>query len=155
QPPWLSRNHTSQIPVRQASMVTGFEGVSRMNAFWHTWRREIIRGAVLFFGVIAIGLCVRYVFFRARQGVLDNLPVALSELKGLRNLRDLGANFDPDLNSGPRHAAETWTYRAKLAPKQWLWIRNANGSVRDRKSTRLNSSHGSISYAVFCLKKKK
>src|SRR5699024_12784569 len=28
-------------------------------------------------------------------------------------------------------------------------------SVRDRKSTRLNSSHVSISYAVFCLKKKK
>src|SRR5207245_4853167 len=28
-------------------------------------------------------------------------------------------------------------------------------SKRDRKSTRLNSSHGSISYAVFCLKKKK
>src|SRR5438309_7316051 len=30
----------------------------------------------------------------------------------------------------------------------------ANAS-RDRKSTRLNSSHSSISYAVFCLKKKK
>src|SRR2546422_5222706 len=28
-------------------------------------------------------------------------------------------------------------------------------NVRDRKSTRLNSSHGYISYAVFCLKKKK
>src|SRR5437868_10337901 len=28
-------------------------------------------------------------------------------------------------------------------------------AVRDRKSTRLNSSHVSISYAVFCLKKKK
>src|SRR5437870_7413327 len=27
--------------------------------------------------------------------------------------------------------------------------------VRDRKSTRLNSSHVAISYAVFCLKKKK
>src|SRR2546429_9197499 len=27
-------------------------------------------------------------------------------------------------------------------------------TVRDRKSTRLNSSHGYISYAVFCLKKK-
>src|SRR2546422_8584073 len=27
-------------------------------------------------------------------------------------------------------------------------------STRDRKSTRLNSSHGYISYAVFCLKKK-
>src|SRR2546427_5050331 len=32
----------------------------------------------------------------------------------------------------------------------------ADGEVRgDRKSTRLNSSHSQISYAVFCLKKKK
>src|SRR5687768_17902896 len=31
----------------------------------------------------------------------------------------------------------------------------ALGYFRDRKSTRLNSSHGYISYAVFCLKKKK
>src|SRR6266496_1339584 len=30
----------------------------------------------------------------------------------------------------------------------------ANGSTPDRKSTRLNSSHVEISYAVFCLKKK-
>src|SRR5256886_10228567 len=30
-----------------------------------------------------------------------------------------------------------------------------NGRGRDRKSTRLNSSHSQISYAVFCLKKKK
>src|SRR5690348_17501808 len=29
------------------------------------------------------------------------------------------------------------------------------GTLEDRKSTRLNSSHPSISYAVFCLKKKK
>src|SRR2546422_8306072 len=29
------------------------------------------------------------------------------------------------------------------------------GKQEDRKSTRLNSSHGYISYAVFCLKKKK
>src|SRR5205809_5974122 len=31
----------------------------------------------------------------------------------------------------------------------------ASGGILDRKSTRLNSSHGYISYAVFCLKKKK
>src|SRR2546430_3084950 len=31
----------------------------------------------------------------------------------------------------------------------------ALGERRDRKSTRLNSSHSQISYAVFCLKKKK
>src|SRR5258707_10743313 len=29
------------------------------------------------------------------------------------------------------------------------------GALQDRKSTRLNSSHANISYAVFCLKKKK
>src|SRR5258707_7955740 len=32
---------------------------------------------------------------------------------------------------------------------------NIEGKVQDRKSTRLNSSHANISYAVFCLKKKK
>src|SRR2546429_2850098 len=34
----------------------------------------------------------------------------------------------------------------------YFWNRRKG---RDRKSTRLNSSHGYISYAVFCLKKKK
>src|SRR5207249_10557919 len=34
-------------------------------------------------------------------------------------------------------------------------IASASLGARDRKSTRLNSSHVSISYAVFCLKKKK
>src|SRR3712207_8818251 len=34
----------------------------------------------------------------------------------------------------------------------WSWSRRAGTEV-DRKSTRLNSSHANISYAVFCLKK--
>src|SRR3712207_7647430 len=33
--------------------------------------------------------------------------------------------------------------------------RRSAGRLADRKSTRLNSSHANISYAVFCLKKKK
>src|SRR3989442_9024595 len=36
-----------------------------------------------------------------------------------------------------------------------LFAFNFFGGVKDRKSTRLNSSHVRISYAVFCLKKKK
>src|SRR3712207_7383390 len=40
--------------------------------------------------------------------------------------------------------------RSRRAPRE----RNLGGG-RDRKSTRLNSSHANISYAVFCLKKKK
>src|SRR2546429_6633982 len=35
------------------------------------------------------------------------------------------------------------------------WKVEVYAATRDRKSTRLNSSHGYISYAVFCLKKKK
>src|SRR3712207_7557166 len=34
-------------------------------------------------------------------------------------------------------------------------VREGAGRLLDRKSTRLNSSHANISYAVFCLKKKK
>src|SRR3712207_7384947 len=35
------------------------------------------------------------------------------------------------------------------------WQKIGVDLVKDRKSTRLNSSHANISYAVFCLKKKK
>src|SRR5207248_6906439 len=41
----------------------------------------------------------------------------------------------------------TWKFTDLLTPQ--------NVSSLDRKSTRLNSSHRTISYAVFCLKKKK
>src|SRR5438067_3579804 len=42
------------------------------------------------------------------------------------------------------------------SPKVFFCVRDAlRRELRDRKSTRLNSSHVSISYAVFCLKKKK
>src|SRR3712207_8416771 len=37
-------------------------------------------------------------------------------------------------------------------PEQAFFLQ---GAIEDRKSTRLNSSHANISYAVFCLKKKK
>src|SRR3712207_8347703 len=40
----------------------------------------------------------------------------------------------------------------QLQPRQGA--RGEVGDARDRKSTRLNSSHANISYAVFCLKKK-
>src|SRR3712207_7434100 len=36
-----------------------------------------------------------------------------------------------------------------------LEMTRCSGGGRDRKSTRLNSSHANISYAVFCLKKKR
>src|SRR5437773_11414942 len=52
-------------------------------------------------------------------------------------------------------AAERWRQRMEANPD--LFLREIlPGALReDRKSTRLNSSHITISYAVFCLKKKK
>src|SRR2546429_9833221 len=52
------------------------------------------------------------------------------------------------------------TYRMFAADRGWLRriteaVRSGLTAEADRKSTRLNSSHGYISYAVFCLKKKK
>src|SRR5688572_32048914 len=57
-------------------------------------------------------------------------------------------------------------FHTTVDPDDWtiVYTETQNGSVRrldadfrqtDRKSTRLNSSHSQISYAVFCLKKKK
>src|SRR2546427_8436383 len=52
-----------------------------------------------------------------------------------------------DLRHGPHHLnGVTSHWRSTLLEESLL---------RDRKSTRLNSSHSQISYAVFCLKKKK
>src|SRR2546422_5226142 len=60
------------------------------------------------------------------------------ENRGERELRRRrGGDEDLPLADEPRRAGE------------------AEQGQQDRKSTRLNSSHGYISYAVFCLKKKK
>src|SRR2546427_6282821 len=47
-----------------------------------------------------------------------------------------------------------WNY-AEAAPRAAARPPSPASDLRDRKSTRLNSSHSQISYAVFCLKKKK
>src|SRR5699024_11560605 len=51
------------------------------------------------------------------------------------------------ISHGPARPESPWV--TKSASKSPV------SELRDRKSTRLNSSHVSISYAVFCLKKKK
>src|SRR5690348_17532981 len=72
--------------------------------------------------------------------------------------RSAGGVLSPDERAGRdlrHHAARRLPGHRDLAvaPRQ---ARDRAGARRfgDRKSTRLNSSHPSISYAVFCLKKK-
>src|SRR5687768_17706680 len=69
------------------------------------------------------------------------------------------------LEVGAQRRAEDAERRRVIRAREWQLL--ADRAVRlqrlaeladriaDRKSTRLNSSHGYISYAVFCLKKKK
>src|SRR5688572_32540761 len=55
---------------------------------------------------------------------------------------------------GPRRREEQGREQLVLGPRVTAVGRKSLGRHRDRKSTRLNSSHSQISYAVFCLKKK-
>src|SRR2546428_5563948 len=51
--------------------------------------------------------------------------------------------------------SQLWGELQRLFPRKGLQPMTLPLSALDRKSTRLNSSHDQISYAVFCLKKKK
>src|SRR3712207_8106432 len=77
--------------------------------------------------------------FRSLQLDRDGAPSGLSDRGHQRGeLRGLAGAADDDRDAVAVH------------------LRRAQREVRpDRKSTRLNSSHANISYAVFCLKKKK
>src|SRR5258707_3293651 len=62
----------------------------------------------------------------------------------------------PALRADPRSAESAKPANHEhIKRRHTLASRLAFLTIRDRKSTRLNSSHANISYAVFCLKKKK
>src|SRR3712207_8962369 len=72
--------------------------------------------------------------------------------------RSHGAFEAPARAHGRRHQGGGARHLDRLegpAPAQSLPGNRGDPRRRDRKSTRLNSSHANISYAVFCLKKKK
>src|SRR5690349_22357290 len=54
----------------------------------------------------------------------------------------------------PRNASRSYESERRSVHDECVTTCRARSPGRDRKSTRLNSSHVEISYAVFCLKKK-
>src|SRR2546422_3008012 len=82
----------------------------------------------------------------------------------LRRSHPHGSEFTPVISLPVKTATTPGCFSAALASILRIfacacWLRTNAAYVMpgslDRKSTRLNSSHGYISYAVFCLKKKK
>src|SRR3712207_8023433 len=81
-----------------------------------------------------------------RSGGGDRRPVG-----GVEPLEHLAQHHRPVLRPGLQPAARLpGEVEARPPP-----VAVAAAPLQDRKSTRLNSSHANISYAVFCLKKKK
>src|SRR3712207_8426136 len=85
----------------------------------------------------------------------DALPIYT--LHGLSSAvtypRFSGTSVPRDFVEFPSQVNEMWALWPEVLANYAKHV--ATGEPLDRKSTRLNSSHANISYAVFCLKKKK
>src|SRR5690606_27074575 len=88
--------------------------------------------------------------------VFDVLASSINIMQ-VRITRSRMAGDPPDVIISPRlaHLALLDFHRADIAIEAGQQAVQASLPALDRKSTRLNSSHVKISYAVFCLKKKK
>src|SRR3712207_8054336 len=95
-----------------------------------------------------IFVCHIYFFFlMIRRPPRSTLfPYTTLFRSGVGRVRARAADNDEAHVSPPRRLQD----RGRVLDPRYVHQR-----VRDRKSTRLNSSHANISYAVFCLKKKK
>lgn len=92
-----------------------------LKAFWVGWRRDILRFVTLCLVALAVGLLINH----ARTGVHHHLHQFLpsGSLDGVTGDLDFGAA------PGPRKTGKTWTYRARVAPGQSVWVRNMRGSI--------------------------
>src|SRR3712207_8159550 len=73
---------------------------------------------------------------------------------GSANLNHRGLATDTEMNVQAIDPAGATPPVPRKQPGSQHCQRDPQGGREDRKSTRLNSSHANISYAVFCLKKK-
>src|SRR3712207_7990831 len=85
----------------------------------------------------------------------DALPISLLAKRmdvAPEGWREAAGVFGDDT---PRSVADIHDDASRTQVREWKRAQKAAHKDKDRKSTRLNSSHANISYAVFCLKKKK
>lgn len=95
-----------------------------MNNFWTKWRHEIVRGGLLFAGVVAVGLLIASGFHRVRQRVTETISQGLPA-----QIRNITANLGVDFDAPGRTHGDPWNWHKQLAPGQRLTIRNISGPV--------------------------
>src|SRR5690349_17529018 len=93
-------------------------------------------------------------FFGQRRGGVGRVLILCSG-HGRRCASPLSRPSRSARRGQARRARRNETAGASAVSSALLCASRRRISARDRKSTRLNSSHVEISYAVFCLKKKK
>ena len=90
-----------------------------LHRFWRTWRREIVRGGVLFGLVLGAGL------FISRVHTNMHLPWGV-----LGSFGDFDWGGDgADLFGGNRTIGDEWEFHSTVKPSQHVWIRNTNGPI--------------------------
>src|SRR2546429_6539006 len=98
---------------------------------------------LIFFRHVVLDVFFIFFFFND-TATTEIYTLSLHDALPIWATRGLDRRFRPSRGHVPRGCRE----RDRVE-------RQGRRLLRDRKSTRLNSSHGYISYAVFCLKKKK
>src|SRR5690554_7305486 len=85
------------------------------------------------------------------------LPIYYLERIGYYRLSGYWYSFRrfEESENGPKKRADSFFEGSHFEDAVKLYVFDKKLRLLDRKSTRLNSSHVRISYAVFCLKKKK
>src|SRR5687768_18286733 len=92
------------------------------------------------------------------DGALDCFPTRRSsDLSWRRTMQTVGVIGAGQMGAGIAQVAAQAGYTVLLSDMDRARAEAGKAGIgkQDRKSTRLNSSHGYISYAVFCLQKKK
>src|SRR2546422_5005181 len=110
-----------------------------------------------------------FFFFQAEDGIRDvavtgvqtcALPISRTSWTLPKGVSTLSSATEPTTRRSPTPAPRRGEVPVEQEREPLPRLRRErrgarDHGVRDRKSTRLNSSHGYISYAVFCFKKKK
>src|SRR3712207_7747152 len=98
-----------------------------------------------------------FFFFFNDTATTEIYTLSLHDALPISGVQDRGHEARGHAQAAGRGARRAAAARRRAPPARpgLLGDRRAGRPLEDRKSTRLNSSHANISYAVFCLKKKK